>query len=108
MAPSALEGGLIDGSDGCTLSVRVHPRASRDRVGEYLDGVLRLSVIAPPQDGRANTAVLELLVSSLGIAKSRLRIVRGHASRDKLVAVNGLARDELERRLGIKAQPRAG
>ena len=106
MAPSALKGGLIDGSEGCTLNVRVRPRASRNRVGEYRDGALRVSVTAPPQDGRANAAVLELLADTLSVAKSRLHIVRGHLSRDKVVAVDGLAAEEAQRRLGMVVHPR--
>ena len=94
-------------STGCTISVRVQPRASRNRVEKYRDGILRVSVTAPPHGGRANAAVLELLAGTMGIAKSRLRIVRGHAARDKVVAVDGLAGDELERRLGIRVQPEA-
>lgn len=81
----------MDATDGCTISVRVQPRASRDRVLGMRDGALRVSVIAPPQDGRANAALLELLAETLGVAKSRLRVVRGHSSRDKVVAVEGLA-----------------
>ncbi len=107
MAPSAQKGGLIDGSSGCTLSVRVQPRASRNRVGEYRDGTLRVSVTSPPQDGRANAAVLEVIADALGVAKSQLRIVRGHSSRDKVIAVDGMTGEEVERRLSRGVQPRA-
>ena len=104
LAPSALKGGLIDGSESCTLSVRVQPRASRNRVGDYRDGTLRVSATAPPRDGRANAAVLELLAEALGVAKSRLRIIRGHAARDKVIAVDGLTATDVMQRLGIGAQ----
>ena len=89
----------MDGSGGCTISVRVQPRASRDRVLGLRDGALRVSVTAPPHDGKANTALLELLAGSLGVAKSRLSIVRGYTARDKVVAVAGLSRDEALRRI---------
>ncbi len=49
-----------------------------------------MSVTAPPQDGRANAALLELLADTLGVAKTSLSIVRGSTSRDKVVAVEGL------------------
>ena len=90
-----------DYSGGCAISVRVQPRASRDRLGEFRDGALRISVTAPPHDGRANAAVLELLADALSIARSRLRIVRGHASRDKVVEVNGLTGEEVAGRLTL-------
>ncbi len=82
-----------------TISVRVQPRASRDRVVGFRGGALRVSVSAPPHGGQANAALLELLAGTLGVAKSRLRIVRGHAARDKLVAVDGMAGEEILRRL---------
>lgn len=78
-----------------TISVRVQPRASRDRVLGVRDGALRVSVAAPPHDGKANAALLELLAERLGVAKSRLRIARGHSSRNKVVAVAGLASEEV-------------
>ena len=98
--PFALKWGFLRGNDAvksCTINVRVQPRASRNRVNGYRDGVLRVSVTAPPQDGRANAALLELLADVLGIAKSRLSIVRGHSSRDKVVAVDGLSAADIER-----------
>lgn len=89
-----------------TIRLRVQPGASRNAVGDYRDGALRVSVTAPPHDGRANAAVLALLADTLGIAKSRLRIIRGHASRDKVVAVEGLTGEEVEQRLGVGVRPK--
>ena len=83
----------------CVISARVQPRASRDRVLWMRDGALRVSVTAPPHDGKANAALLELLADTLGVAKSRLRIARGHSSRDKVVAVDGLDAGEVRRML---------
>ncbi len=85
--------------EGCTINLRVQPRASRDSVVRYLDGMLRVSVTAPPVDGKANAAVAELLAKALGVAKSRVRVVRGHTSRDKAVAVDGMTEEELLRML---------
>ena len=93
----------MDGSEGCAISVRVQPRASRDRVLGFRDGTLRVSVTAPPRDGRANAALLELLADGLGVARSRLRIVRGRAARDKVVEVEGLAMEEVRMRLNVEA-----
>ena len=85
----------MDSSNGCTISVRAHPRASRDRVLWMREGTLRVSVTAPPHDGKANTALLGLLAEALGVARSRLRVARGRSSRDKVVAVDGLALEEV-------------
>lgn len=86
-------------AENSTINVRVQPRSSRGRVVGFRDGTLRASVTAPAQDGRANAALLELLADTLGLAKSRLNIVRGHTSRDKIVAVEGLTDGDIQRLL---------
>lgn len=87
-----------------TIKVRVQPRSSRNEVVGYQDDVLRLRVIAPPEGGKANEAVISLLAGALGVAKSQVRIVRGHTSRDKLVSVVSLTLEEVERRLEALAR----
>ena len=82
-----------------TFKVRVQPKASRNRVEGYLKGKVRVWVTAPPQDGKANAAVVSLLAETLGVAKSRVRIVRGLTSRDKLVSVESITLDELQARV---------
>jgi uncharacterized protein (TIGR00251 family) len=69
------------------LSVHVTPRARRERVERLDEGTLRVAVTAPPHEGRANAAVIEAVADYLGVAPSRVRIVRGQASRCKLVDV---------------------
>lgn len=83
-----------------TLAIKVVPRASRDEIAGWRDGVLRLRVRAPPQDGRANAAVVSLLATALDVRKTAVTIVAGHAAAHKRVAVEGLTRAEVEQRLG--------
>jgi uncharacterized protein len=85
--------------DAATLRVKVVPRASRNEVVGWRDGVLRVRVMAPPQDGRANSAVLALLAEVLGVRAGALTVAAGHASAHKRVAIHGLARAEVERRI---------
>ncbi|MBQ11457.1 MAG: hypothetical protein CMJ45_07905 [Planctomyces sp.] len=75
--------------------VKVQPKASRDQVVGYRDGVLQLRVTAPPDKGRANAAVVALLAEALGVAKSRVRIVRGQTSRDKVLTVESLTSEDV-------------
>ena len=90
---------LTPTAHGFALAVKVVPGASRQRVtGEYGDGV-KVSVTAPPERGAANEAVVDLLSETLGIARSQVRILRGHANPRKEVAITGLGADEIERRL---------
>ena len=72
---------------GAEIAVRVTPRASSDRIG--LDGEqVRIYVTAVPVDGKANRAAQMLLAKALGIAKSRLTLVRGQTSRDKVSSID--------------------
>lgn len=73
---------------GARIAVRVTPRAARDRI-EVADGAIRIHVTAAPEDGKANEAVRLLLARALGLAKSRLTLVRGQTSRDKVFVVDG-------------------
>ena len=66
------------------LALRVTPGARSPGI-EVADGLLLVKVRAKPRDGEANEAVLEALAAALGIAPSRIALLRGATSRDKLV-----------------------
>jgi len=83
------------------LPVRVTPGASRDALLGWQGDVLRLSVAAPAQRGKANEAALRLLAAALGLPRERLRIVRGHTSRQKVIAIQGLDEAETQARLDV-------
>ena len=69
------------------LTVRVTPRARQRRIEQAADGTWRALVPEPPEDGRANAAVLELLAEHFDVPKRALRIVRGHTGRQKVVEI---------------------
>jgi len=75
--------------------VRLRPRGHRDELIGIVDGVLQARVTAPPVDGRANKALCKLIAKRAGVAPSRVAVVRGAKSRDKLVRVDGVGRAEL-------------
>ncbi|KPJ48392.1 MAG: hypothetical protein AMJ38_05455 [Dehalococcoidia bacterium DG_22] len=83
-----------------SINLRVTPSASRDALMGWQGDVLRLRVTAPAQRGKANEAILRLLAAALRIERRRLRIVRGEASRQKVVFVDGLDEAEVRARLG--------
>jgi len=87
------------GESGVTFKVRVQPKASRNQVDGFSGDKLHLRVTAPPLDGKANLAVISLLAETLGVPKSRLRIIRGHGSREKTVQVSLITPDDVERAL---------
>ena len=89
------------------LELRVQPGARRTRlVGWMADGTLKLSVSEPPEDGRANRAVVELLAATLGVRETVVRVVRGHGARSKRVEVDGMDEQTLRRRLTGAMEPR--
>lgn len=81
------------------LSLRVSPGAGRSVVVGRHGDAWKLRVAAPPERGRANASVLDLLVTSLDLRRPDVRIVGGAGSRDKVVEVVGLTLEEAERRL---------
>ena len=84
------------------IALRVHPRARRQGVEVSEAGVVTVRVSAAPERGRANAAVMEVLADALQVSPSAVEIVRGHGSRDKMVVVEGLTREEAMRRLGSR------
>ncbi|MCS5666763.1 MAG: DUF167 domain-containing protein [Dehalococcoidia bacterium] len=87
--------------ESCTIKVRVQPKSSRNQVGGFQDGTLRVRVTAAPTEGQANAAVIALLAKTLGVSKSQLEIIRGYSSRDKVVSVDTLTDQEVRRKLGV-------
>lgn len=81
------------------LTVRVHPGAARDRLGELAGGVLAVWLRARPVENRANEALVEFLAERLGLRKQDVRLVSGHRGRQKLVELPLASADELARRL---------
>ena len=72
---------------GTQIAVRVTPRAARNRITQK-DGQIRVYVTAVPEDGKANAAVQKLLAKALGVAKSRLTLIRGQTARDKTFTID--------------------
>lgn len=81
------------------ISVTVSPGAARtELVGKHGDG-WRARIAAPPERGRANDALIELLADALAVPRSSVRVVSGRAAKKKVVEVDGLTTAEAERRL---------
>jgi len=87
------------------LSVRVQPGARREAlVGWLEDGTLKLAVAAPPEGGRANRAVEALLAAALGLKARQVTVTRGLSSRAKTIEIEGLAPNEVQRRLAARLE----
>ncbi|MDR2199973.1 MAG: DUF167 domain-containing protein [Deltaproteobacteria bacterium] len=89
------------------LKVKVSPGSSKDRILGFLGDELKVSLTAPPADGKANAALLKFLARSLDIKNSQLELRSGFSSRNKVVKILGLDKDECERSL-LKITERSG
>ena len=89
--------------------IAVTPRAHREDVGPYRDGVLTVRVTRPPADGEANRALLRLVAKALRVPPGRVTIVGGLRARRKRLHVDGIRPDELDRRLaGLAREAQVG
>ncbi len=88
-----------DHAEGCVLPVRAQPGARKaGALGEQA-GALKVAVTAPPQDGRANEALREVLREALGLKRSQVDLLGGATSRDKRFLIRGVTKAEVEARL---------
>jgi uncharacterized protein (TIGR00251 family) len=86
---------------GATFAVKIHPRARKDAITGELEDALKLSLKAPPVEGRANEACIEFLANLLKVPRSSVTIASGQSSPRKVIRVRGVSADEVQKRLGI-------
>ena len=86
-----------------TLTVKVRPGASKDRVVGRIGDEWKLTLKVPPVEGRANRACIDFLARLLRVPRSRVRLVHGQTSRRKLIEIEGLSLDEVAERLDAAA-----
>jgi uncharacterized protein (TIGR00251 family) len=81
------------------LYIRVTPNASRNEVTGYQDGVLCIRIAAAPRKGKANKELIAYLGRRLDTGRSSVHLLKGHTSRNKVIAVNGLSQEDIIRRI---------
>ena len=79
------------------ITVKVHPRAKRSAVAGRYGDAWKLDLAAPPVDGKANDECIRFFAELARAPRTRVRIVTGLTSRTKVVEIEGVAQDELER-----------
>ncbi len=90
---------------GATFAVRVHPRARKNAITGIVGEALKLSLTAPPVEGKANQAVIEFFADLFAIPRSSVTIASGETSRNKMVRISGLTRAAVEQRLAGALMP---
>lgn len=86
---------------GVKISLLVSPNATRNEVPGFIDGIWQVKIAAPPIKGKANRELIAYLGQLLDVGKSSINIVKGHTSRNKLVAIDGLSQKEIMERLSF-------
>ena len=92
---------IHDISSGATFAVRIHPRAKKDAITGEIGDALKVSLTAPPVEGRANEACIEFFAKLLRVPRSSVTIASGQTSRNKVIRIAALSADELRGRLGL-------
>ena len=77
------------------ISIRLQPRAKREEVVGERGGAIVVRVTAPPVDGKANAALCQLIARLVRVSSTRVAVVRGQTSRDKVVRVEGVTQADL-------------
>jgi uncharacterized protein (TIGR00251 family) len=78
-----------------TIDILVQPRASRAKIGPMHDGRIKIAVTAPPVDGEANAAVIELVARQLGIARGSVEVIAGASSRRKTLKIANVTEQQI-------------
>jgi uncharacterized protein (TIGR00251 family) len=95
---------LTDTPGGCTISIRVIPRARRSELAGQRDASWLIRLAAPPVEGAANDALVDFLSELLNVPKRAVTIVSGERSREKRVRIDGLSAADARARVKLQGR----
>jgi uncharacterized protein (TIGR00251 family) len=90
---------ITEHAEGCVLPVRAQPGARKAGLLGEQGGALKVAVTAPPEDGRANKALIEFLRGLLHLKRSQVELLSGPTSREKRFLIRGVTKADLESRV---------
>jgi len=91
---------LHDGKNGSAITVRVTPRMARNQIYDILDdGTIKIRLIAPPVEGKANKELIKFLADVLEVPASAIDIIAGQSGHDKLVSIFNLDSEQVQQRI---------
>jgi|SRR5579872_4133151 len=93
---------LQESAGGTSFAVKVHPRARKNAITGTVGDALKLSLTAPPVDGKANQAVIEFFADFFQIARASITIASGETSRLKIIRVAGVSAEIIRQRLALQ------
>jgi uncharacterized protein len=92
---------IHESAAGVSFAVKVHPRAKKNAVTGEVGDALKLSLTAPPVEGRANQALVEFLAAFLKVPRSSVTIAARQTSRNKVVRIAAITAAQVRERLGV-------
>ena len=90
---------IRESAGACTFAIRVQPRSRRNEIVGEIGDALKIAITAPPVEGKANAACIELLAKALKVPRSSVSIAAGETSRNKLMRVVGIRGEQIHLRL---------
>jgi hypothetical protein len=88
-------------TDSISFAIKVHPRAKKNAITGQIGDALKLSLTAPPIDGRANDVCIEFFAKLLKVSRSSVTIASGRTGRNKVIRIAGVSAEELCKRIGV-------
>jgi uncharacterized protein len=92
---------IQNSSSGVTFTVKIHPRAKKNAITGEVGDALKVSLTAPPVDGKANAACIEFFAKLLNVPRSSVTIASGQNSRNKVIRISGVTAQQVRDRLGL-------
>jgi uncharacterized protein (TIGR00251 family) len=92
-----------ESSGAVTFAIRVQPRSSKNAITGEMGEALKVALMAPPVEGKANEACIEFFANLLKVPRSSVTIAAGLTSRNKVIRVAGLSGVEVEKRLNLRS-----
>ncbi|HVI06925.1 MAG TPA: DUF167 domain-containing protein [Candidatus Binatia bacterium] len=86
---------IFESDDRVSFAVRIHPRARKNALTGVVGDAVKLSLTAPPVDGKANAACIDFFAELLNLPQSSVTIASGHASRNKVVRISGITAEKV-------------
>ncbi len=92
---------MENSGDVTYIKVKIQPRASKDEVCGLHNGALKVRLVSPPIDDRANKSCVDFFADLLGVYKGGVELVKGHRSRFKRIKVTTLTIKEIEYKFNL-------
>jgi|SRR4030088_314899 uncharacterized protein (TIGR00251 family) len=92
---------ILETSGGISIAIKLQPRARKNAITGQVGDALKVSLTAPPVDGKANQACIEFFANLLKVPRSSVTIASGQSSRNKVIRIAGVSTEEIRQRIRI-------